>query len=267
MKSNLNLNYYEVLQVAPTAEAEVIQAVYRRLARKYHPDANGDLASTEKMKVLNEAYTVLSDPARRKKYDQTLRRPAPPPAAKKTKAEKVLLYQSKLCGDRERWLEVSDDHCETDAHDGFFHLVVTRPGWVSERLAPVKVTNFELRLKAQFPGSNGRGAECGILFRKNSAGFYKFAMRRDGYFGFGVRAKDQWLRLIDHQHSELFDDDVNTLMVKAVGRKLKLGVNGELLASLQDDRFVEGQIGFYVATGDDETFAQARFRDLSVYAL
>ena len=73
--------------------------------------------------------------------------------------------------------------------------------------------------------------------------------------------------MIDHQHSDLFEDSVNSLMVKAVGRKIKLGVNGELLASLQDDRFVEGGLGLYVATGENETFAQAKFRDLSLYSL
>nr|MBI2904937.1 DnaJ domain-containing protein [Chloroflexota bacterium] len=49
-------DYYKVLQVAPDAEAEVIQAVYRRLARKYPPDTGGDKASAEKMKLVNEAY-------------------------------------------------------------------------------------------------------------------------------------------------------------------------------------------------------------------
>ncbi|RME81086.1 MAG: J domain-containing protein [Caldilineae bacterium] len=61
-------DYYRILQVDPGAEPEVIQAAYRRLARKYHPDTGqGD---ARRMQELNEAYAVLSDPARRRAYDR-----------------------------------------------------------------------------------------------------------------------------------------------------------------------------------------------------
>jgi curved DNA-binding protein CbpA len=61
---------YEVLQVHPRAEAEVIRAAYRTLARKYHPDHGGDAA---RMIALNDAWDVLGDPVRRASYDATLR--------------------------------------------------------------------------------------------------------------------------------------------------------------------------------------------------
>lgn len=64
-------DYYRILQVHPDAEPEVIQAAYRRLARKYHPDsAEGDGTH---MQALNEAYAVLSDPAQRKAYGRWYR--------------------------------------------------------------------------------------------------------------------------------------------------------------------------------------------------
>jgi len=62
-------SYYDVLQVSPSAELEVIVAAYRRLAFKYHPDRNSDPASQQKMRLLIEAYEVLSDPNRRAAYD------------------------------------------------------------------------------------------------------------------------------------------------------------------------------------------------------
>jgi len=62
-------DYYKILQVHPTAEPEVIEAAYRRLARKYHPDVNQDPAATERMRDLNEAYDLLSDPNERSEYD------------------------------------------------------------------------------------------------------------------------------------------------------------------------------------------------------
>ena len=62
---------YEVLQVSPHAEPEVIEAAYRRLARKYHPDTSsgGDEAG-ERMRALSAAYAVLKDRARRAEYDR-----------------------------------------------------------------------------------------------------------------------------------------------------------------------------------------------------
>jgi magnesium chelatase family protein len=63
------LNYYEILQVSTNAELEVIQAAYRRLAFKYHPDRNSDTSASKAMQELNEAFEVLSDAERRRRYD------------------------------------------------------------------------------------------------------------------------------------------------------------------------------------------------------
>ncbi|MFI5258094.1 MAG: J domain-containing protein [Candidatus Limnocylindrales bacterium] len=57
---------YEVLQVHPRAESEVIRAAYRTLARKYHPDHGGD---ARRMIEINDAWDVLGDPRRRAAYD------------------------------------------------------------------------------------------------------------------------------------------------------------------------------------------------------
>lgn len=66
-------DYYEVLQVHPRAEPEVIRAAYRTLARKYHPDLGGDPL---RMIALNDAWDVLGDPARRAEYDASRSRAA-----------------------------------------------------------------------------------------------------------------------------------------------------------------------------------------------
>lgn len=65
-----NKNYYRILQVDPTAEQEVIIAAYRRLALKYHPDINKSPDTYHRMQEINEAYEVLSNPARRAQYDK-----------------------------------------------------------------------------------------------------------------------------------------------------------------------------------------------------
>ena len=64
-------DYYEVLGVSKDASADEIKKAYRKLALQYHPDRNpGDKAAEEKFKEAAEAYDVLSDETKRKRYDQ-----------------------------------------------------------------------------------------------------------------------------------------------------------------------------------------------------
>jgi len=62
-------DYYKILGVDRSADAEAIKRAYRRLARKYHPDVNKGKGAAERFKGINEAYEVLSDPEKRKRYD------------------------------------------------------------------------------------------------------------------------------------------------------------------------------------------------------
>jgi hypothetical protein len=73
---------YQQLQVDPAAEPDVIDAAYKRLALRYHPDRDKSPEAGQRMQVINEAKRVLSDPEEREKYDRSIglsRKPSPPP--------------------------------------------------------------------------------------------------------------------------------------------------------------------------------------------
>lgn len=64
-------DYYKILGVSKNASAAEIKKIYRKLARQYHPDLNpNDKSAENKVKSINEAYDVLGDPEKRKKYDE-----------------------------------------------------------------------------------------------------------------------------------------------------------------------------------------------------
>src|SRR4029079_8908408 len=65
-----NPDYYKTLGVDKKASQDDIKKAYRKLARQYHPDTNKDAGAEERFKEVSEAYDVLSDPEKRKKYDR-----------------------------------------------------------------------------------------------------------------------------------------------------------------------------------------------------
>lgn len=67
-----NSNHYEILDIPQAATQAEIKQAYRRLAKQFHPDSNRDVAGHEQIIQINAAYEVLSDPQRRRSYDQQL---------------------------------------------------------------------------------------------------------------------------------------------------------------------------------------------------
>jgi curved DNA-binding protein CbpA len=70
MADERTVDYYELLQVNPTAEIDTVHRVYRLLAQRFHPD-NKDTGNETRFREISEAYSVLSNPEKRARYDIT----------------------------------------------------------------------------------------------------------------------------------------------------------------------------------------------------
>lgn len=166
---------YEVLGVAHGATAEEIQQAYRKLARRHHPDVNKSPDAEERFKEINDAYHVLSDPDRRRAYDQPRR-----PTGQRTgygagdryagtRTADVDLDLEELFGgvfggrtrggpirgadqEAELWLTVEDAY-----QGGTHHLTISGPGGPREydvAIPPGVADGQRIRL----PGQGGRSA-------------------------------------------------------------------------------------------------------------
>lgn len=92
-------NYYEILEVDKNASQEVIEKAYRTLAKKYHPDLQQGTQKqecAEKMKMINDAYDVLSDDSKRQEYNETLKQELENETISKEEHEKIIQENYKL---------------------------------------------------------------------------------------------------------------------------------------------------------------------------
>lgn len=112
-------NLYRVLQVDPCAEQEVIQAAYKKLSLKYHPDVNSSPEATQKMQEINEAYRILGNPILRAEYDQVGVRQEgsdssrPPNATGKKYGKTKTSYEVTICPDGFINVSVQHDNRQT----------------------------------------------------------------------------------------------------------------------------------------------------------
>ena len=70
-------DYYGLLQISPAATFDEVHKAYRCLALQFHPDRNSKPGAASMMAAINEAYAVLSEPSRRRQYDQERMKAAP----------------------------------------------------------------------------------------------------------------------------------------------------------------------------------------------
>jgi curved DNA-binding protein CbpA len=72
MKTDPRMTFYKQLMLAEIADQEIISTVYRKLAQRYHPDVDRSPEAARRMAAINDAYETLSDPEKRRRYDEWL---------------------------------------------------------------------------------------------------------------------------------------------------------------------------------------------------
>jgi curved DNA-binding protein CbpA len=137
-------DYYEFLQISPTADTETIHRVFKFLAARYHPD-NQETGDTAKFFLLKQAYEVLSNPERRASYDAARQKFQPKPLS--------------------TWIDFMDD----------------MEGELNRRLALLAVLYFQRRTNPYAPEVSFRNIEKRLGFPRDYLEFTAWYLRTKGY--------------------------------------------------------------------------------------
>jgi curved DNA-binding protein CbpA len=137
-------DYYEFLQISPSAEADTIHRVYRFLAARFHPD-NHDTGNAERFFLLKDAYEVLSNPERRAAYDASRRTAQPVPLS--------------------TWIDFMDN----------------MEGELNRRLALLAVLYFQRRSNPNSPEVSFRDIERRLGFPRDYLEFTAWYLQKKGY--------------------------------------------------------------------------------------
>ena len=147
-------DFYALLGLPPSADEKSIKAAYKRLAHQYHPDkTSGDPAKTERFRLINEAYSTLSDVSRRSQYDARRRpRPAsrkqPPSSTKRSSASQRAEGFSDKLGDFFRKKEAPSTQTPSDQRDSQRRQSAQPKHWIS-------ITISKSTLKRQCRAAHG----------------------------------------------------------------------------------------------------------------
>lgn len=134
LKSYIGKDFYKVLGISSKATADEIKTIYRKLARKYHPDLNkGNKASEAKFKEITEAYDVLSDEKKRRQYDLLNGNPIPN-VSKQTKKQAQKAYT-----ENKKTTEKKENKHFSDILDGFWKKDESKPTPKKERGSDITV--------------------------------------------------------------------------------------------------------------------------------
>jgi hypothetical protein len=163
------------------------------------------------------------------------------------------------------FLRSSDENSQLFYEGGHYTMGVTSEAWTAWSSREGSVSQFVAEVAVTADAEVGL---AGVIFRKTGGSqFYSFAIRPDGRYSL-IKHADSVEEILDWRASSHIrtGTDTNRLRVVCVGPTIALYVNGEFLATVQDNTFPEGEVGLIVATSQGESHALFHFDNLRVYA-
>lgn len=142
-------DYYEILQVHPSAEPEVVQAAYRRLSLKYHPDVYSGPDAHQRMALLNQAYQVLSDQSQRAAYDRQRTGARPRTAGSATPVLQVMPQEIHLGSLPQGRSRTTTIHITNAGPGKLSGLVVSHVPWLQVSPAQFEGNDLDIVLRVQ----------------------------------------------------------------------------------------------------------------------
>lgn len=281
------MNYYKILQVDSEAEPEVIAAAYKRLALKYHPDTNESPDAMNRMKEINIAYKILSDPHKRKLYDDNLRKEKLDSTKYKDRKinndytykqnwntsayhqNKELLYRSNFYSDF--WLVERGTDYEYYHENGYYYIKLNSQNRYQYSYKRFNCDNFIVNVDAQierYAGLVGYGIIFSITEDYRGNDFYWYEVTSQCNYALYICKNETFMPILDYRFSNhIFEASrVNSLFIEKKNENITLGVNGEILSTIKDYRLQGGSIGLFVST-PQSNYINVRFRDFKLYSL
>lgn len=169
--------------------------------------------------------------------------------------------------DEGRWDVASDDEVTRQYQTSTLHIGVASEQTVAWSTGDISVEDFYLEVDA-FHIAGSLDNQFGVLFRLvDDANFYFFAISSDGYYSVQKKSDDEWSYLLDWASAEpvtVGEGEGNRIGILAEGAQISVLVNGELLATVEDDEFTKGQLALAVGAFDNGNVTIA-FDDLLLW--
>jgi hypothetical protein len=179
-----------------------------------------------------------------------------------------VIFSEDFSRDNGDWDVFSDSNGEVFYEGGWFHLInyTTAPYDTMSIMTGQNFSDFILEVEVKLidgTDDNWQGVVCRY---QDDGNYYVFNISADGYFYISRFLEYEQLALYEATPSSYINlgwDTVNTMYIECTGSKLKLSVNGHMLASVTDNAFSEGEIGLLVTSWDGD-FSEIAFDNLVV---
>ena len=180
-----------------------------------------------------------------------------------------LIYSDDFSNPTSYWPEMSSEGCESYYKDGEFHVIVNKTNWAAWRYNQNAGRFGDFIIEADIRQVSGdENSEYGLIFRcQNDDNYYYFLISADGYYLAGIRTDGKWTPLRRWITSASIEKGFSSNHLKVVCKasQIDIYVNGNRLATVIDNSFVDGYIGGILYTPGSS--AHGAFDNLKVYSV